>query len=321
MTATCTDPRLWHAGDPALASAHRPVPAAVVAELRALLAQHPELRQDPEHCDTALLRSPAIAALGEVLRADLRHGPGFCRLSLPQGHSLDAVAQRLLYLALGCELGSLMTQYGRLYAVKDRGADYRTSMAPVSMTSERTGFHTDSSARDVVPDYVALLCESAAAQGGDSLVSNALGIREVLLRTAPGVLERLEQAYVRDLVTPGREQDLNSLAANRFPVFASDATPAGVTFRYMRYWLERGQQRAGVPVGPEVLAALDRLDEMLQSPEHVERFRLASGDMLFVNNRTLAHDRTAFVDDPTAPRLLWRMWVEDRGSGVRSAPA
>jgi hypothetical protein len=96
-------------------------------------------------------------------------------------------------------------------------------------------------------------------------------------------------------------------------VFTPDATPAGVTFRYMRYWLERGQQRAGAPVGPDVLAALDRLDELLAAPDNVERFRLAAGDMLFVNNRTLAHDRTAFVDDPANPRLLWRMWVEDRG--------
>jgi len=314
MSAVCTaDPRLWRSGDQALASVHRLVPLEVIAELQERLARHPELRADPEHCDTALLAGPAISALGEIVRADLRHGAGFCRLSLPEGHGLDAVAQRLLYLALGCELGSLMTQYGRLYAVKDRGADYRNSMAPVSMTSERTGFHTDSSARDVVPDYVALLCECAAAQGGDSLVSNALRIRDELLRSAPAILERLEQAYIRDLVTPGREQDLNSLAANCFPVFTPDATPAGVTFRYMRYWLERGQQRAGAPVGPDVLAALDQLDGLLAAPENVERFRLAAGDMLFVNNRTLAHDRTAFIDDPASPRLLWRMWVEDRG--------
>jgi hypothetical protein len=313
MTATCAaDPRLWRSGDPRLASVHRLVPGAAIAELQATTTAHPELRQDPEHCDTSLLQGPELLALGNLVRADLEHGPGFCRLSLPQGHGLDAIDQRLLYLALGCSLGNLLTQYGRLYAVKDRGADYRNSTAPVSMTSERTGFHTDSSARGVVPDYVALLCETAAAQGGDSLVSNALRVRDELARRHPEFLLRLEQDYVRDLVTPGLDQDLNSLAANRFPVFASDATPAGVTFRYMRYWLERGQQRAGAPVGPGVLAALDRLDEMLAAPEHVERFRLAPGDMLFVNNRTLAHDRTAFVDDPAAPRLLWRMWVEGR---------
>lgn len=314
MSSLCTaDPRLWRAGDAALARVHRPVPMAVVAELRATAAAHPELAADPERCDTTALSGPRVQELGAAVRADLATGPGFCRLSLLAGHGLSAVEQRLLYLALGCELGTLLTQYGRLYAVKDRGADYRNSTAPVSMTSERTGFHTDSSARDVVPDCVALLCEAPAKQGGDSLVSNAMRVRDQLAQHEPALLAVLEREFVRDLVTPGRDQDRASLLANRFAVFANDTTPAGVTFRYMRYWLERGQQRAGEPVGAEVLTALDRLDALLAAEDNVARFRLAAGDMLFVNNRTLAHDRTAFVDDPAAPRLLWRMWVADRG--------
>jgi hypothetical protein len=314
MTTLCAaDPRRWRAGDAALARVHRVVPMAVVAELRATIAAHPELAADPERCDVAPLSGPRVQELGAAVRADLATGPGFCRLSLLAGHGLAAPEQRLLYLALGCELGTLLTQYGRLYAVKDRGADYRTSMAPVSMTSERTGFHTDSSARDVLPDCVALLCEQPARQGGDSLVSNAMRVRDQLAHEAPGLLALLEREYVRDLVTPGRDQDVASLRANRFPVFGTDATPGGITFRYMRYWLERGQQRAGEPVGADVTSALDRLDALLADEANVARFRLAAGDMLFVNNRTLAHDRTAFVDDPDAPRLLWRMWVASRG--------
>lgn len=309
MTAAAlADPRHWRAGDPALAAACRVVPEAALAELRAAAAAAPQLLAAPETAALTPLRRPALLQLASLVEADLRHGPGFCRLSLG-GSALPAAEQRLLVLAVGHGLGQLLTQYGRLYAVKDRGADYRNSQAPVSMTSERTGFHTDSSARDVLPDYVALLCETPALRGGDSLVSNALLIRHELERQQPAALRLLEQDWIRDLVTPAADQSDARLRQNRFPVFARDGSDAGVTFRYMRYWLERGQQRAGAPVGAELLAALDRLDELLASPQYQHSFRLAAGDMLFVNNRTLAHDRTAFVDDPAAPRLLWRMWI------------
>jgi hypothetical protein len=144
-----------------------------------------------------------------------------------------------------------------------------------------------------------------------------VGARAALARRAPAALRLLQRAYVRDLVTPGTEVTPAALRANRFPVFARDGEPAGWTLRYMRYWLERGQERAGASVTPEVAHALDLLDEMLAAPPHVVRFRLEAGDMLWVNNRTVAHDREAFVDDPAAPRLLWRMWVQRRRGASR----
>jgi alpha-ketoglutarate-dependent taurine dioxygenase len=42
-------------------------------------------------------------------------------------------------------------------------------------------------------------------------------------------------------------------------------------------------------------------------------FTLQRGEMLWVNNRTIAHNRTAFADDPQAPRTLVRMWTLDPG--------
>ena len=72
----------------------------------------------------------------------------------------------------------------------------------------------------------------------------------------------------------------------------------------MRYWIERGHARAGLPLGPEDLAAFDALDARLEDPANVLAFRMAPGEMLFVDNTTTAHDRDAYEDDPAAPRLL-----------------
>jgi hypothetical protein len=295
---------------PALDNRPAVIPAAVVAEARAFARARPAVAADLEQIDLRLLAAwPCTRRYGALLRHLLRRGAGFCRLSLPAGHDLSPVERRLLFLAIGAAMGSPLTQYGRLYAVKDRGADYRNSLAPVSMTRERTGFHTDSSARTVLPDFVGLLCERPGLAGGDSLVSSAVRVAETLMREAPEAWQLLQQDFVRDLVTPGAETSLAALQQNRFPVFAADREPAGWTFRYMRYWLERGQEKADMAVGPHVRAALDLVDELLAAPEHVVQFRLDAGEMLWVNNRTMAHDRTAFTDDPDAPRLMWRMWV------------
>ena len=52
------------------------------------------------------------------------------------------------------------------------------------------------------------------------------------------------------------------------------------------------------------------LDRELSTERNVLTFRMGPGEMLFINNTTVAHDRDAYEDDPAAPRLLVRLWVE-----------
>ena len=204
-------------------------------------------------------------------------------------------------------LGEVLEPYGRLYAVEDRGLDYTTASIPVSATAAATGFHTDSSSVDICPDIVALLCEEAGTAGGESLISNALRAHRQLCLEAPEVMPVLEQDFVRDVVTPGRKRTPANLRRNRFPIFAGRGQAR--TFRYMRYWVERGQRAVGSPLAPDQTAALDALDEALQTPENVVGFRLERGDMLFIDNRILAHNRLAYSDAAGHTRRLQRMWI------------
>ncbi|MEL6380884.1 MAG: TauD/TfdA family dioxygenase [Cyanobacteria bacterium J06626_18] len=249
---------------------------------------------------------PAIHALAEAIRDRLDRGPGFC---LVRGMAAGQARwlQRLTYLAVGSALGEVLENYGRLYDVKDRDVCYRTQAVPVSMTRESTGFHTDSSARAVKPDYIALLCLQPGQFGGENRLCSAVTVRNYLVRTAPDALELLHQPLIRDVVTPGADRDLSRIRANAFPIFE----PAGpFMFRYMRYWIETGHRRAEMPLSPHQIAALDALDEALEQPSHIHRLRMAKGDQLWVNNRCLAHDRTAYIDDPGNPRTMVRLWVQ-----------
>ncbi len=287
---------------------HGALPARVADEFVAWVARRPHLTVDSFQWSPAAL--PRLEALGRNLRTHLMSGDGVCWVHGLDELGLTAEQQRCFYLALGCAMGEPMTQYGRLYQVRDRGADYTKEAVPVSMTNAETSFHTDSSSVDAVPDVIGLLCEQPSTRGGDSLVSNALRVYQTLMREQPDVLEVLERPWIRDVVTPGLTRDRETLLRNRFPVYAQSDRPGGILFRYMRYWIGVGHDKAGLPLDSHEQNAFDVLDELLARPEHVVRFRLEKGDMLFVNNRVLAHNRTSYHDEPGNVRCMQRLWLQ-----------
>lgn len=206
------------------------------------------------------LSLPWIESLANTIYERLTNGPGFC---LVRGVAMEQSPwlQRLVYLATGTALGNVLENYGRLYEVKDRGVCYKKQAVPISMTRSATGFHTDSSARLVEPDFISLLCIQPGRSGGESRLCSAVTAHDYLAKTAPELLEELCQPMIRDVVTPGVDKDLSRIRANAFPVFA----PTGqFTFRYMRYWIETGHRRAEVPLTAKQLTALDALDSALE---------------------------------------------------------
>ena len=249
---------------------------------------------------------PEVASLAALIREQLDRRFGVAWVTgMPPG--TDPEIASLLYLSIGAAMGEVIETYGRLYDVVDRGESYKESAIPVSQTRESTGMHTDSSRRDNTPDYVGLLCQRPARSGGGSRISSAVQAHESLRKRDAGTLELLYRDFVRDIVTPDSDRDPASVVENRFPIFCHQE---GLTFRYMRYWIETGHGIAGVPLLDEESRAMDALDEALSRPEHMFRFDLSQGDMLWIANRVIAHDRDAYTEDPAHPRWLVRQWVK-----------
>ena len=288
------------------------LPGAVVEEALAVLGGRPGGAQDLDDYAFDSVDTPVLARFGHQLRERMFRGEGVCWIQGLDDWGLSEEEQRFIYVAVGLAMGEALEPYGRLYAVEDRGVDYTTSAVPVSATAAATGFHTDSSSVDTWPNIVGLLCESPGTRGGESLISNGLRAHRELRLRAPEALAILEQDFIRDVVTPGRERTRANLLRNRFPIFGGGGAP---TLRYMRYWVERGQSAAGLPLSHQQPAALDALDEVLQAAENVVQFRLERGDMLFLDNRILAHNRLAYHDSEGHMRRLQRIWI----SAPRSA--
>jgi alpha-ketoglutarate-dependent taurine dioxygenase len=79
----------------------------------------------------------------------------------------------------------------------------------------------------------------------------------------------------------------------------------------MRYWIEKGAERAGRELGPLDVEALDLLDSLLADRSLYAQLHLRPGEALFIDNRDIAHNRTPYEDYAGKSRHLVRMWLAD----------
>jgi alpha-ketoglutarate-dependent taurine dioxygenase len=294
LTATAGDPGSWchPLSESALAALDRfPDPGRPV----------PELRPDAD------LAAAAAADVASI-RAALEDGRGFLIVPAGEPGRFSHRRQAVLYWLLGSLLGRPVEQNVQgtlLYDVRDTGQDVRYG-ARFSVTNAESTFHTDSSFMETVTDYVGLLCLNDAKAGGLSQVVSGYAVRDELLAREPAAwaeLTRLFHVDRRGGARPGEEPTA------RFPVFGDH--PRGLLIRYLRYWIEVGHEKAGVPLTAGQLAALDALDRVAGDPRLRAEFALRPGDMVFVNNRWVLHNRTAYEDhpEPDRRRHLLRLWL------------
>jgi alpha-ketoglutarate-dependent taurine dioxygenase len=192
-----------------------------------------------------------------------------------------------------------------LYDVRDTGQDVRYG-ARFSVTNAESSFHTDNSFGSGVADYVGLLCLKSAKNGGLCQVVSGYTVHNELLARHPDALEMLYQPWHIDRrggVRPGEGPTV------QYPVLAWDGY--GLMYRYLRYWIESGHDKIGQPLSAAQRNALDALDEVANDPALRVEFALKPGDMFFINNRWILHNRTAFEDyaESEQRRHLVRLWL------------
>jgi alpha-ketoglutarate-dependent taurine dioxygenase len=235
------------------------------------------------------------------------------RLTFDRISEREAIA---LYWLIGQLLGEPVMQNVQgtlLYDVRDSGQDVAQG-ARFSVTHYESSFHTDNSFGETVVDYVGLLCLKRARSGGVSQMVNGLAVVEVLRREHPEALEVLGRPFHVDRRGGFREGESSTVLR---PVIENRGQEP--LFRYLRYWIEAGHSKAGQPLTSSQSEAIDRLDQVLNRPELRAEFSLELGQMYFINNRWILHNRTAFEDypEPERRRHLVRLWLEARNGPGR----
>jgi alpha-ketoglutarate-dependent taurine dioxygenase len=265
----------------------------------------------------AELRRSCAKDVAPILNA-LEAGRGFVIIRPGPSDQFSPGDLQRVYWLVGHLLGQPMEQNVQgtlLYDVRDTGQDVRYG-ARFSVTNAASSFHTDNSFGAEVLDYVGLLCLNAAKSGGENQLASGQAVQEELIAHLPGTCEILRQRFHIDRrggTRPGEEPTA------RLPIMEGDG--AELVIRYLRYWIEVGQEKAGLPLTAEQVRALDNLDRVAGQQELRVEFSLRPGEMLFINNRWILHNRTGFEDfpEPERKRHLVRLWV--RRADITSRPA
>lgn len=248
---------------------------------------------------------PRLAAI----RDELLNGRGF---SLVKGLPVRRWSRRdsaIAFMGIGAHLGRARSQNaaGHLLGhVRDLGVSSADPTVRLYQTRERQTFHTDSC------DVVGLLCLSVARRGGDSLLVSSSTIFNEMRRRRPDLAARLFEPLATD-----RRGEVPAGMKPYFeiPVFSWHA--GWLTAIYQRQYIDSAQRFPDAPrLMPEDVAALDLFDALADDPALHLRMRLEPGDLQFVHNHTVLHDRTAFEDgaDPTRRRHLLRLWLAVPGA-------
>lgn len=256
--------------------------------------------------DRAEVDLPTLAPRFDALRSRLIDGRGFELLTgLPVADIGEAHATAA-FAVVGAHLGSFRVQNaaGDLVGhVRNTGADAADPDVRIYQTNARQTFHTDST------DVVGLLCLETAQHGGDSLLVSAATVYNEMLDRAPDLAALLFEPVATDRrgeIPPGFDPWFNIPVLNWYD--------GHLTVLYQRQYVDSGQRFEGAPrLSSEQVAALDLFDEIAETPGVHLAMRLEVGDMQFVHNHALLHDRTGFVDKPGSPRHLLRLWLSVPG--------
>jgi len=150
-----------------------------------------------------------------------------------------------------------------------------------------------------------LHCVSSAASGGENRLLDH-EIAYLQLRDAdPALVAALMQPDA--MTIPARTDDAGVVrAAETGPVFSMDPDSGALHMRYTAR--TRSIEWKDDPAVRDAAACLERI---LAGPSPcIHRVTLQPGMGLLCNN--VLHDRSAFVDDPSRPRLLYRARYYDR---------
>ena len=279
---------------------------AHVAELDAALL-HAEARTDDVLDITReVFPLPTLAPELQALTRELIDGRGVVVLrGLPVDRYSKARASAI-YWGVGMHLGRPWPQNAKGHLLGDVTDQGKAIDDPTARGNEIGGvpfpFHSDGS------DLVGLFCLDPGAEGGASLVANALTIHNQLVRDAPELVAELYAPFAYDF---RGEQAPGAKSWYTMPVFTQRGDRLFV--RYIRPYIESARRHEDAPRPSEAAReAMNRVDAMCADPEYHVAMMLEPGDMQFVNNYHVLHARHGYRDarDEGRIRHLKRLWLE-----------
>jgi alpha-ketoglutarate-dependent taurine dioxygenase len=306
-----TGPSAWTAADLSDDDWRVPVPDACLAELDGAIAA---LRKNPlptvllDPTDFAL---DACRKLTRRVRDILENGVGFAVLDRLRLSGLSDDESKTLYWLLSNMVSRVVAGAwdGRmLHDVVDTRQKLGLRVRG-DLTNQEIQWHTDNGF-SCTPDHIGLLCIRAAPEGGANRIASLHAAHDLMRDRHPDLLARLYEPFYWNRMGEHHPDDT---PVNRFPYFEHDGTR--LRGRFNRRIVHAGYELAGEPFDEAGRAAVAAFCEVLDDPALSAGFTLEAGQVAYMNNRVVAHHRTAFVDAdaPDMRRHLVRIYMRDQG--------
>ena len=284
--------------------------ASDVAEIRSALdAWKARPDQGPAPLKAADFPLPQLAARLPTIRSELIDGRGFILMKGMPVRQWSHADSALAFIGLGAHLGLARSQNAKghlLGHVRDVGLASTDPNVRIYQTHERQTFHTDSC------DVVGLLCLRPARSGGDSLLVSSSTLYNEMRRRRPDLA-----AVLFEPVPTDRRGEIPAGMKPWFEIPVLNWYQGHLTALYQRQYVDSSQRLPEAPrLSAQQIEALDLFDALTNDPALHFSMRLDEGDMQFVHNHTMLHDRTAFEDwsDPAQRRYLLRLWLAVPGA-------
>ena len=251
---------------------------------------------------------PRLGVRLAKLRETLIHGIGFELLRGLPVATYTPEMTATIFCGIGAHLGSARSQnaVGHILGhVRDIGADANNPNTRIYQTAQRQTFHTDST------DVVGLLCIREAMEGGKSLLVSTTTLYNEMLQRRPDLLPLLFEPIATD-----RRGEVPEGQKPYFEIPVLNWHAGFLTGIYQRQYVDSAQRFVEAPrLTRQHIEALDLFDTLANDPKLHLAMQLQPGDMQFVHNHGLLHDRTAFRDWPNADqkRHLLRLWLSVPG--------
>ena len=247
---------------------------------------------------------PVLGKKLNALTVQLINGIGFALLRRIPVERYSTEESAIIFYGIGTHLGNARMQNAKGHVLGHvRDLDMRSESPDVRIyqTNERQTFHTDSC------DVVGLLCLQKAKQGGESLLVSAVTIYNEMLESRPDLAKLLFDPIATDRrgEVPDGMQPFFSI-----PVYSWEQ--GYLTVMYQRQYIDSAQRfEEAMRLTPEHVEALDLFDELANDARLNLSMQLEPGELQFVYNHGLLHDRTGFDDWPETEkrRHLLRLWL------------
>ena len=306
-------PRAWHGPDLRDEDFVVKLDGQPMAELEHVIAEQrkapvPTLILEPRHFPLE-----ACTRLMEGVRSRLDQGLGFIildRLPVERWSRQEVID---VYWLLGSLIEPPVAQEwsGKMiYDVRYDGEGY-TADTRTALTPEGLDMHNDSSMGEAPANYISLLCLQTAQSGGKSSLSSAYAAHNHFLDLHPELLDRLYQPFYRD---KQQYQPEGAERTNWYPIFSAEPgarNAGGLRIRFNNRVIRRGYQKTEQVLDNAGAQAVEILNTFLIDPAHRHDFWMERGQIQILNNRSIVHGRTPYVDheSPEQRRHLIRLWL------------